>query len=600
MFLDSKAYYILIGLFLLFIDFSNAQDQKVADSLKLDYEKNIFGGTEKLELLRNLAYNEVNDLDLSKKYAQELILMADELDNNLYLHRGYLQKGNTLRMTGELDKALNDFFKSIEAAIEAEYKDGEAGATMAIADTYSEMENANNAELYYNKAIELFRQTDNSIYLATALLNAGDEFFNNKKYQEALRNFRESGELFEKENYFIGKAYNLGNIGMVYAEQGKDNLAKENINKAITILEESEDYYAISEYLTYMADIYLKQDKITTAVDYAQQSLDLAKKQGLKKQISESNLKLSDLYEQLGNADMTLSYYKNHIIYRDSLINIENVEKAADLRTNFEVSQKQVELDLANQQKRNQRIILGFTGFLLLTLFWYYKTISKEKKRSENLLLNILPEETAKELKQFGKVKAKKFDSATVLFSDFKGFTQYAENLSPEELVKSVDFYFSKFDDIIEKHGLEKIKTIGDAYMCVGGLHGEKNNHAQRMVNAAFEIKEFVKNSKLQESDNETRFDIRIGINTGSVVAGVVGTKKFAYDIWGDTVNVASRMESNSEPGEINISQDTYNIIKDKFECKYRGEVDVKNRGQMKMYFVTSEKQSQLESSILS
>ncbi len=216
--------------------------------------------------------------------------------------------------------------------------------------------------------------------------------------------------------------------------------------------------------------------------------------------------------------------------------------------------------------------------------------IEEEKERSDALLLNILPEETALELKEKGKVKAKKYDSVTVLFTDFKGFTSYSEKLSPEALVETIDFYFSKFDAIIEKYGLEKIKTIGDAYMCAGGLHDEETDHASRMVMAAMEIASFVEETKNDVVASELTFDIRIGLNSGPVVAGVVGTHKFAYDIWGDAVNVASRMESMSEPGKINISEDTFALIKDEFNCEYRGEIEAKNRGSLKMYFVKEKK----------
>jgi class 3 adenylate cyclase len=281
-------------------------------------------------------------------------------------------------------------------------------------------------------------------------------------------------------------------------------------------------------------------------------------------------------------------------------MNIDNIQKMADLRTDFEVSQKQIEVDLAEQRSRNQRNIsiataIGLIMFLLMAIGLYRRNrfirrtkriIEIEKERSDNLLLNILPEETAQELKQEGKVKARKYEAVTVLFSDFKGFTSYSENLSPEALVETVDFYFSRFDAIVKKHRLEKIKTIGDAYMCAGGLRDDNEDHAMRMVLAATEIVEFVEQTKNDISAAQMTFDIRIGINTGPVVAGVVGTDKFAYDIWGDTVNVASRMESNSEPGKINISENTYELVKDEFRCTYRGEIEVKNRGGLKMYFV--------------
>ena len=602
MYFKDKAYYLLIGFFCIHIHFVSGQDQKVVDSLTKIYQQNKIEGSEKLEVLRILSFHAVYDLELSLRYADELITLSDLENNYLYLYRGYLQKGNTHRFAGNLKNALNAFFKSAEAAIKAEYLPGEGAANISIADVYSEMGNSSNSEIYYAKGIHFLRKTNDTISLATALLNAGDEAFNAQKYDMALRYFEESGILFKNVNYLIGNAYNKGNIGMVYAEQGKHQLAESNINEAITNLEELKDFIAISEYLTYMSDIYLKKEDWQTALGYAQRSLDLAKKYGLKKQISESNLKLAELYEVQGDQATSYKYYKAHIAYRDSVINLENVQKAADTRTNFELSQKDIELDLSDQRNKNQRnisigtgIVLFLIGIMAIGLFrrniFIRKTkqiIEEERDRSDKLLLNILPEETAAELKANGTVKAKKYDAVTVLFTDFKGFTSYSEKLSPEALVETISFYFSKFDAIIEKYGLEKIKTIGDAYMCAGGLYYSKEDHAHRMVTAAFEIAAFVEETKKDVAASDLTFDIRIGINTGPVVAGVVGTKKFAYDIWGDAVNVASRMESMSEPGRINISENTYALIKEDAECEYRGKIQVKNRGMMKMYFVNS------------
>ncbi|NND52943.1 MAG: tetratricopeptide repeat protein [Flavobacteriaceae bacterium] len=598
--LQFKAYYLLIGFFFVASNHLFSQDQNIADSLYTIYQQNKLTGKDKMELLRNLSFNERKDLGLSLQISEELIEMAESQNDKTYIFHGYYQKGNTLLLSGDLNKALDAFFESSQAAIDQGHLSWEGMSYMAVADIYSEIGNSDNSELYYDKAIRLIRQTNDSINLATALLNAGDEYFNSKKFDLALRNFEESGRIFKAKNFAIGNAYNLGNIGMVYAEQGKDDLAKSNINEAISILEEVKDYYAISEYLTYMSDIYLNQNNWDTAESYAQRSLNLAYKYGLKKQIAESNLKLSELHEMKGNYKASHEYYTAHIKYRDSIINLENIQAMADVRTDYEVSQKQVEVDLLNEQKRNQRIIVIATavalfliGLLAIGLFRRNKFIKKtnaiiaeERDRSDKLLLNILPEETAQELKESGKVKAKKFDSATILFTDFKGFTHYAESLPPEEVVELVDFYFSKFDEIMETYKLEKIKTVGDAYMSAGGLHPPKEDHAIRMTLAAWDIIDFVNKQKLESPTHSVHFDIRIGINTGPLVAGVVGSKKFAYDIWGDSVNVASRMESNSEPGKINISEHTYNLIKDAFECEYRGELDMKNHGAMKMYFV--------------
>jgi class 3 adenylate cyclase len=214
------------------------------------------------------------------------------------------------------------------------------------------------------------------------------------------------------------------------------------------------------------------------------------------------------------------------------------------------------------------------------------KVIEQDKERSDDLLKNILPEETALELKESGTVKAKRFEDVSVLFTDFKGFTKFSEKLSPEELVKTIDFYFSKFDEIMEKHGIEKIKTVGDAYMCASGLPFPAKNHAFKIAKAAFDIIDFV--NETMSLNSETSFDIRVGINSGSVVAGVVGTKKFAYDIWGDTVNTASRMESSGQIGKINVSESTYNLLKNNraFEFEERGSIEAKGKGKIKMYFI--------------
>ena len=213
--------------------------------------------------------------------------------------------------------------------------------------------------------------------------------------------------------------------------------------------------------------------------------------------------------------------------------------------------------------------------------------ISKARKRSDELLLNILPEEVAEELKAKGEAEAKQFDEVTVLFTDFKGFTQLSEKLTPKELVREINECFSAFDHIMQKHGVEKIKTIGDAYMAAGGLPTSNTTHANDVVLAALEIQQFMHEHKAtKESSGQLFFEIRIGVHTGPVVAGIVGVKKFAYDIWGDTVNTASRMESSGEAGKVNISGTTYELVKDKFNCKHRGKITAKGKGEMDMYFV--------------
>jgi len=245
---------------------------------------------------------------------------------------------------------------------------------------------------------------------------------------------------------------------------------------------------------------------------------------------------------------------------------------------------------LARQSVTNNLLLARQRDELDLEVQERTKELRIEKQKSDDLLLNILPEEVANELKEKGSADAKQFEMVTVMFTDFKGFTQISEKLSPSQLVEEIHICFKAFDAIIAKHNIEKIKTIGDAYMCAGGLPVSNETHAIDVVKAAIEIRQFMQEHVAQKKlANQEVFEIRIGIHTGPVVAGIVGIRKFAYDIWGDTVNIASRLESSGEAGKINISGGTYEYVKDKFVCTHRGKIEAKNKGQIDMYFVEHE-----------
>jgi len=225
----------------------------------------------------------------------------------------------------------------------------------------------------------------------------------------------------------------------------------------------------------------------------------------------------------------------------------------------------------------------------LIFMMFYYFVRQKQyfQQRTDELLLNILPKEIAAELKETGVTRAKDFDNVTVLFTDFENFTLIAEQMSAQELVNEIHYCYSAFDQIISVHGLEKIKTIGDSYMCVAGVPVDRETHAVDAVMAAMEIKAFVdREHQIRQAKGQMSFNIRIGLHSGPVVAGIVGLKKFAYDIWGDTVNIASRLESSGEPGKVNISGSTYELVKDRFACRYRGKIEAKHKGEIDMYFV--------------
>ena len=234
--------------------------------------------------------------------------------------------------------------------------------------------------------------------------------------------------------------------------------------------------------------------------------------------------------------------------------------------------------------------VINLSGVAILVyLMFIYFVRQKQffQQRTEELLLNILPKETAEELRETGTTTAKAFDAVTVLFTDFENFTLISKKMNAQDLVNEIHYCYSAFDTIITRHGLEKIKTIGDSYMCASGLPVKKTTHAVDAVAAALEICDFIQQEKQKRLVSGLPFfEIRIGLHSGPVVAGIVGLKKFAYDIWGGTVNTASRLESSGQTGKVNISGSTYELVKEQFTCVYRGKVEAKNIGEIDMYFV--------------
>ncbi|MCC6280679.1 MAG: hypothetical protein IT262_08770 [Saprospiraceae bacterium] len=326
-------------------------------------------------------------------------------------------------------------------------------------------------------------------------------------------------------------------------------------------------------------------------------------------ELTQKEATISQIEQQKRNADSLVST-KSRMVetltkeqMADAIVRGQQEQELQSQKT------RTAEAELGRQQSENMRNVLAMIAafVLVLALLFYMRfrakrrtadeltekniLIEAEQKRSDDLLLNILPPAIAQELKTRNKVAARKYDQATVMFVDFTGFTKVAERLSPEMLVEELDFCFSNFDRIISQYRIEKIKTIGDAYLCASGL-SDMNASPSDIVRAALEIQDFLLGLKAERLDRGMPFfEARVGIHIGPVVAGVVGAKKFAYDIWGDTVNVAARLEESCEPGRVNVSEDVYGFSRYEFEWNHRGKIAAKNKGLMDMYYVTSVKQ---------
>ncbi|MEL6923471.1 MAG: adenylate/guanylate cyclase domain-containing protein, partial [Bacteroidota bacterium] len=319
------------------------------------------------------------------------------------------------------------------------------------------------------------------------------------------------------------------------------------------------------------------------------------KKQGQIRRMSESQAKAQLMIERQKQLTDSLRF-------QSALDSLQLAFAQKDLQqTEMALKEQETETQLRQSQRNFLFALAAIVGIVAIGLFLRFlgmrsharvleeknKIIKEEKERSEDLLLNILPVAIANELKENGEAKTRRYEQVSVLFADFKGFSKISRELSSEDLISELDTCFRAFDRIIQKYRLEKIKTIGDAYMCAGGLPAPDNGSPVEVVRAALEMQEFLTTLKLERVEKGLPyFEARIGIHTGPIIAGVVGLKKFAFDIWGDTVNVASRMESGGTPGKVNISGTTYEMIKEDFECEYRGKVPAKHIGEVDMYFV--------------
>lgn len=449
------------------------------------------------------------------------------------------------------------------------------------------------------------------------LLNLSLEYFNASYYEQAELQAKSAYDLSRRKGNLLGMGLSLQNEALALMDNSKK--VKSNRKKAVQKLNESLEIFstinAVSlrikslEYLKWIATENGNSEGIKS---YAKQINDLksliqageeasalsAKSDNLSSKIQDLNAKVKKLNKEQLQSELLIALQKNSVdslefqTERDSLILLQNESI---------LTEQGVEIALQKSQKLLIYALLGilviFVGFMLVRyketkknneiLALKNEIIQEEREKSESLLLNILPSIIAKELKENGAAEARKYEKATVFFSDFVNFSSMANELTPVNLVALLDEYFRLFDDIIEKYGLEKIKTIGDSYMCVGGLPEPNTSHPSDVILAALEIQSIISKKKNEKEElNQPFFEARIGIHTGPLVAGVVGSKKFAFDIWGDTVNVASRLESNGKAGEVNISESTFELVSEEFALTSRGEIPIKNLGEIKMYFV--------------
>lgn len=529
---------------------------------------------------------------------------------------------------GDETKALDHYLRSLKIAESIGYKKAQVSALNNIGGIYYfKTATYDKALKYYLMALPLCQELGDqnilgaisvnvgNIYLKQneALLDKGDSTGYKAKQEETLKKatayFNQALKAYASNPVNIPNAY-IG-LGDVYMQQKNFDLALKNYQQALKLANQTGNKLNVVRSQTGIASLYFEQKDYRQAVYHYGEAEKAAAE-------VDAALELEVLYQQSAIAYGKLGDYQKAFAYqqlfsgvKDSLYNAETDKRIATLQFDFDLQKKQNEINLLTKDKSIQdlqlkrqktfRIALFFVlGLFLIVAFVLYRNyrikakanmlLDRKNMEIERLLLNILPAEVAHELQTTGKATPRNYDAVSVMFTDFKGFTTLADKMSPQELVEELGACFMAFDHIIEKHGLEKIKTIGDAYMCAGGIPTPTDDHVFRVVRASLEIQEYVaQNNQQRRQRGLSPWDIRIGIHVGPVVAGVVGKKKYAYDIWGTTVNVASRMESSGMPGHVNISAATYELIKEKYACVYRGKVQAKNIGEIDMYLIDHE-----------
>ena len=499
--------------------------------------------------------------------------------------------GDKLRILSALHNVGTIYYNKSEGAIEDNKK-----------------VNLDKALKYLLMALPLCEELGDDEALGVISGNIGEIYFGNGDDNNALSYFNKS---LEASGNTANSSFAYNGIGKLYLRRKNFNKALEYHEQAYNIAKKLSNQLNMVRSLQGIAQVYIAKNDFKQALNYYNQAKDIAEEMNSKPDLKDIYQDMSIAYENAGDYKNAYKYQAGLGKIKDTLYNETAERKLGALQFEFDLQKKQGQIDILTKDKAFQDLELTrqrFTrnaligGLILVFIIAFIifrdnrlkiktnRLLDRQKAEIENLLLNILPAEVAQELQRTGFATPRFYEKASVLFTDFKSFTKLSDSLSPQDVVSELNACFIGFDDIIEKYNLEKIKTIGDSYMCAGGIPSHDEMHYINIVKASLEIQEFIRlRNEKRKAAGMLPWDVRIGINVGPLVAGVVGRKKYAYDIWGGTVNIASRMESNGEPGRVNISAATYELIKDKYACTYRGKIFAKNIGEIDMYYVDHE-----------
>lgn len=557
-------------------------------SAKRNYTEAIELFKDAITLSRSHRFTPLQILALSKlgnaylftaKYIEALdcykqgIALAEQINDEASIADLYTNSGAIYQMQGSYTEALNAYFHCLNAYEDMGNESRIASTCNNIGIIYLEQKCWEDALTYFKRAHDIRLKLDEQKALSDTLNNMGAAYSSENKFHEALDYYQKAQRIREQTGDQQKLASSYINIGRIYKQLGQAAISIGYYETALDYFLKTNEKRGLAQTYVSLGDIYLEKRDYEKAEDFLLKAEAASLEGGYKNYLRESFLSLSTLYATQNKFEQAYLYYVKYNGIDKELSSAETARHIAQLGMRNEIEQK--EKTAALERKKNEELKQAFLQ------------LEEAKKRSEELLHNILPEETAREIKENGKALARYYESATVMFCDITGFTTISEQLAPQLLINCIDTCYSKFDEIVERYGVEKIKVIGDSYMCASGLPIENTTHALDMLKAVFEMHTFSEAySEELRKQGMPAFRFRFGVHTGALVSGVVGHKKFAYDIWGDTVNIAARMEQSSEPGKINISEATYQLVKEHFTCTHRGKIQAKNKGEIDMYFV--------------
>jgi adenylate cyclase len=497
---------------------------------------------------------------------------------------------------GRSSNAISHFQQALSAFQKADDAGGLMKVNLNLGFLYFHLLELELALNYTEEALRWSRATGDLQAQAIILGNLGSMYGHQEgQHQKALDTHLEALRLYRQLEDTIGILSAYNNIGVIYDKTGDYSQAASNYAEALELAKSVGDQAEACRIMSNLASLEMKRRNPRQGLRYLEDAGPFCADAEIQLRLYHTKL-YAEAYEQAGRTREALEILNRYIVLNDSFYDLERIRAVRELTTQYETEQKQqqialleVEGELREKELRQQKLVQrgllgGIVGLAVFAVVFLLQRnrLAREQQRSEDLLLNILPADVAAELKQNGYAQARQFEQTSVLFTDFVNFSEHAEKMPPQELVNELDLCFKAFDEIIERHGLEKIKTIGDAYLAVSGLPVPLDDHAERACRAALDIRRFVQERLAQGGV----FHIRIGIHSGPLIAGIVGVRKYAYDVWGDSVNLAARMEQHGEPGCINISRSTWELVQGRFVCTYRGQLEAKGKGKLDMYFL--------------